>query len=96
LVESPDWTLRPQVLPARFAQLERLVPGPFFCGARLTTADLSFYVMARGFADGTFCAGVSKTLLEKCPKLQRLVAAVEDHPRVQSWAAHRKALESAA
>ncbi|KAJ1457397.1 hypothetical protein M885DRAFT_481216 [Pelagophyceae sp. CCMP2097] len=93
---SVQQVLNEEVLPARYAQLERMVHGPFFCGAQLTTVDLSFYVMATGLADGTYCAGVSKKLLDECPKLKRLVAAVQNHPRVQSWAAHRKALESVA
>ena len=86
-----------EVLPARFAQLERLLRGgggggaapggPYFCGAALTVCDLSFYVLAAGLLDGSFCAGIegAEALLDACPGLRALLEAVAAHPKVAEW-----------
>ena len=54
---------------ASTGHLERLcgkTAGPWFCGERLTTADVSFYVMAAGLIDGTYCEGLQVASLGGC------------------------------
>jgi len=49
-------------LPNCFATLERVLARSgedYFCGSRITICDLSFYVLAAGLLDGTYCEGVS-------------------------------------
>jgi len=73
--------LHDDILPQRFAQLERMVRssgGPFFCGEALTTSDLSLYVMARGLADGTYCDGISPDILSGFPALKNLARSVAE------------------
>ena len=59
--------------------------GPFFCGAGLTTCDLSFYAIATGLQDGTFCDGISPTVLAGTPTLLALVDRISAHPKVADW-----------
>ena len=81
--------LNDDILPGRFAMLERVLSesgGPFFCGEQMTTCDLSYYVMGSGLVDGSYCEGIDATaLLRECPKLRGLVDAVRAHPRVAEW-----------
>ena len=88
-------------LPARLRQLEHLLgstagleseaerdAGPFLCGANVTTADLSAYVLVEGLThpDIPYCRGVDATeALRSCPRLTALVEAVEAHPEVAAW-----------
>ena len=62
-------------------------PGPFFCGAALTICDLSFFVIGEGLLDDSFCTGVkhADALLDDCPRLRALLAAVAAHPKVMEW-----------
>ena len=83
-------TLDHVILPARLAQLERLLAhtsdGPFVCGSELTIADLNLYVYATGILAGDGVpAGISNTLLDDCPRILALVQHVEALPRVQEW-----------
>jgi glutathione S-transferase len=67
--------------------------GPYVCGAAMTIADLSLYVLLDGLeADAThkYCAplatGFVKAFVEKeCPRLKRLYDAVRTDARVQRW-----------
>ena len=88
-------------LPARLRQLENLLgstagleseserdAGPFLCGAYVTTADLSVYVLVEGLThpDIPYCRGVDATeALRACPRLTALVEAVKAHPEVAAW-----------
>jgi glutathione S-transferase len=83
-------SLLTQVLPTRFMQLEGLLGSDaYFCGSQLTICDLSFYVMATGFLDGSFCQGLlpsaKEGLLDHCPGLARLVERIATHSRVAEW-----------
>eukprot|EP00747_Dinoflagellata_sp_TGD_P147904 gnl/TRDRNA2_/TRDRNA2_176861_c0_seq2.p1 gnl/TRDRNA2_/TRDRNA2_176861_c0~~gnl/TRDRNA2_/TRDRNA2_176861_c0_seq2.p1 ORF type:complete len:226 (+),score=38.57 gnl/TRDRNA2_/TRDRNA2_176861_c0_seq2:55-732(+) len=76
------------ILPQRFAQLERLLAtsdGPYFCGSRLATCDLSFYVMATGLLDGTYAAGIRPSIFDECPLLRALWKNIGDHSKVKEW-----------
>jgi glutathione S-transferase len=80
--------LNAEILPARFALLERALVasgGPYVCGGTLTTADLSLYVVCGGVLDGTWCDGVNPDVLKECPGLRELVRRVGAHPRVADW-----------
>ena len=67
--------------------------GPYVCGAYMTIADLSLYVLLDGLeADAThkYCAplatGFVKAFVEKeCPRLKRLYDAVRFDKRVERW-----------
>jgi len=92
--------LNEDVLPVRLAQLEGLLlqegnPGPYFCGEVLTTCDLSFYCLAEGLTDGSYCAGVSRAVLGGFPALLELAARVGRLPAVRAWNAHANAKEGA-
>jgi glutathione S-transferase len=82
------------LFPVRFSQLERLLGhapgGPYFCGATLTIADLSFYVLASAILDGAWIGnGVEPEVLDGCEGLLNIVKLVGNHPRVAAWnAAH--------
>lgn len=58
---------------------------PFFCGARMTTCDLSFYSLASGIIQGDYCEGIVPDILHDCPRLRALVDRVAGHPRVREW-----------
>ena len=85
-------------LPCDFSENEKDEPnasssGPYVCGAAMTIADLSLYVLLDGLeADAThkYCAplatGFVKAFVEKeCPRLKRLYDAVRTDARVQRW-----------
>eukprot|EP00928_Gymnodinium_smaydae_P093507 TRINITY_DN7771_c0_g2_i1.p1 TRINITY_DN7771_c0_g2~~TRINITY_DN7771_c0_g2_i1.p1 ORF type:complete len:231 (+),score=56.00 TRINITY_DN7771_c0_g2_i1:113-805(+) len=76
-----------EVLPARLAQVERALGDSdyFFCGDALTICDLSWYVMASGLQDGSYCAGIPASVLDACPKLLALMRRVAAQPRVAEW-----------
>ena len=92
------------LFPVRFEQLERLLAlgpdgdgsapasesAPFFCGAELTIADISLYVIASAILDGAWDGnGVGPEVLDGCERLLRVVRRVGEHPRVAAWnAAH--------
>lgn len=80
--------LNRSVLPAQFGRLERIAQasgGPYFCGERLTICDLSFYVLASGVLDGSYCEGISPSVLDGCQCLRELVGRVAAHPMVKAW-----------
>jgi glutathione S-transferase len=85
-------------LPCDFSENEKDEPnasssGPYVCGASMTIADLSLYVLLDGLeADATrkYCAplatGFVKAFVEKeCPRLKRLYDAVRTDARVERW-----------
>eukprot|EP01013_Petalomonas_cantuscygni_P008787 TRINITY_DN21522_c0_g1_i1.p1 TRINITY_DN21522_c0_g1~~TRINITY_DN21522_c0_g1_i1.p1 ORF type:complete len:226 (-),score=22.28 TRINITY_DN21522_c0_g1_i1:269-946(-) len=80
--------LNTDVLPERFAQLERFVaksPGPFVCGDRITIADLELYVMIDGFLEGTYAEGITPKVLDGCPRLREVACNVAAHEAVAAW-----------
>ena len=82
--------LSEHVIPARFAQLERVLSasgGPYLCGKALSICDLSFYVLGAGFRDGTYCDGIATTVLDNCPGLRALLDRIAAHPKVAEWEA---------
>ena len=78
----------PGISSGRFGQLERVLlrgSGPYFCGQGMTTCDLSFYCIATGLRDGSFCDGVSPNVLAATPALLALVDKIASHPQVADW-----------
>jgi glutathione S-transferase len=86
--EAVETALNVDVLPVRLAQLEQILlksDGPYFCGHALTTCDLSFYVIAAGLLDGTYCEGIWPNVFAGTPKLLALVDLISAHPNVADW-----------
>lgn len=80
--------LNSDLLPVRFGQLERLVTrsgGPFLTGEHVTIADLTCHVMVDGILDGSYCDGVSASVLDECAQLRNLSATLARHPKVVEW-----------
>lgn len=78
------------LFPQRFAQLECMLgassQGPYFAGAQLTIADLSFYVLASAILAGAWVGnGVGADALDGCERLLKIEKLVSEHPRVASW-----------
>ena len=69
------------------SQIERqLGDGPFFGGAKLQVADIKLYMVVRWLSSGAL-DHVPTTVLDHCPKLLRLHAAVGEHAGVEAWLA---------
>jgi prostaglandin-H2 D-isomerase / glutathione transferase len=67
------------------SQVERqLGGGPFVAGATLQVVDLKLYMMTRWLASGVL-DHIPTSVLDHCPKLLALHAAVASYPMVQSW-----------
>lgn len=80
--------LNSELLPARFQQLEKLVidsGGPYICGTALSIADLSLYVLVQGLRDGSFCTGISTSVVDSCSHLLNLVSQIQSIPEVVAW-----------
>ena len=77
--------LNDDILPKRFADLEKCVKGDYFCGEQMTTVDLLFYCLGDGVIKGTYCDGISPSVIENNPKLLQLVRNVDKHPKVMEW-----------
>ena len=79
--------LNEDVLPARFAQLERFLVssgGPHLCGKQMTVCDLTLYVLLTGLRDGSYCRGsISPAVLQDCPKLNASVDLVASNLRAR-------------
>lgn len=73
------------VLPSRFKSLERQVEEPYICGHALSVCDISWYNMCVGLLEEWYCPGVTKAVLDGCPKLLNVAARVHNHPAVKSW-----------
>jgi glutathione S-transferase len=72
------------------SQVERqLAEGPFIGGPTLQVADLKLYMMARWLTSGVL-DHVPTSVLDHCPKLLRLRAAVAAHPGVNGWLTREK------
>jgi glutathione S-transferase len=72
------------------SQVERqLRDGPFVGGAALQVADLKLYMMVQWLTSGAL-DHVPTSVLDHCPKLQRLHKAVSEHSGVKGWLARRK------
>ena len=74
----------------RLARLEEaLGDKEYFCGDALATCDLQWYVVGSGLRDGSYCAGISPSVLDATPKLVKLIDRIDRDPRVVEWnAAH--------
>ena len=86
--------LNSTVMPTRCMQLEALAGkggGPFVCGKTMTIADLELYVMVEGIEDGTYCEGLSKSLLRECQNLRNAAGLVASHEKVAAWNAKQAA-----
>jgi len=84
--------LNDDILPARFGNIEKCIKGPYFCGSEMTHVDLLFYNLGSGLLDGTYCEGISPSVLTSaCPKLIELISLVNAQPKVQEWNATRNA-----
>ena len=83
-------SLHEEVLPVRLARLEEaLGDKEYFCGDALATCDLQWYVVGSGLRDGSYCAGISPSVLDATPKLVKLIDRIDRDPRVVEWnAAH--------
>lgn len=83
------------LFPVRFGQLETILQkssGPYFCGAKITIADIAFYAMASQILIGSWAGnGVSPDVLDGCSQLLQLVQTVEAHPRIREWNARQRA-----
>ena len=86
--------LNEDILPARFEQLEAVLTasgGPYMCGSKLTTCDLSVYVLGHGLRSAghvpktDYCAGILPSVLDGCPKLVALIELVRRHDKVAAW-----------
>jgi glutathione S-transferase len=66
----------------------QLREGPFVGGAALQVADLKLYMMARWLMSGAL-DHIPTSVLDHCPKLQRLHKAVCEHSGVKSWLARQ-------
>ncbi len=66
-------------------QVERQIgDGPFLGGAILQVADLKLYMMTRWLTSGVL-DHIPTSVLDHCPKLLKLHAAVAEHAGVKSW-----------
>ena len=67
--------------------------GPYVCGAAMTVADLSLYVLLDGLeadAAHAYCAPlatgfVAAFLDAECPRLRRLYDTMRSDARIQRW-----------
>ena len=75
------------LFPQMFGMLSRrLGDGEYFCGGKMTIADVQWYVMGGGLLDGTYEGGiVTGDVLKDFPNLVQLVDRVGAHPRVVLW-----------
>ena len=72
------------------SQVERQIgAGPFLGGAMLQVADLKLYMMARWLTSGVL-DHIPTSVLDHCPKLLKLHAAVAEHAGVKSWLTKQK------
>ena len=81
--------VRGSYLPTGFQRLEAVLGDrPYFCGGKLTIADVALFVDASQILDGEFdeALGVGAAVLADCPGLRRLCLRVRRHPRVRDWA----------
>jgi len=84
--EDVEKHLNQDILPGHFSMLAgQLGSNLYFCGSTLTIADLKWYVVGSGFMDGSYCEGISKTVLDNYPSLVKLVERVGQHPKVEEW-----------
>jgi glutathione S-transferase len=85
--------LAENVLPPKLASLEAFVaanPSGFLVGDNITIADLCLCQVIDWFASGLL-DGVPPTILDPCPKLKALLAAVKADPAIAAWDAAQPA-----
>ena len=79
-------------LPASLARIEKNYTSTeydFFFGSTPTTADFHWYIIGGGLMDGTYCEGLSTSVLDECPNLRKIIGNVGKLSRVAEWnAAH--------
>jgi glutathione S-transferase len=78
-------------LPTWGANAERQITGdgPFFAGSALNVVDLKLLVAVRFLKSGVL-DHVPPTILDSCPKLNRIHDAVRDDARVKAWAEKKR------
>lgn len=70
-------------------QIERQIgEGPFLAGDTLSVADLKLFVAAGAYMRGAI-EHVPADVFKAFPKLERLVNAVKNHPKVVEWYARK-------
>jgi glutathione S-transferase len=75
-------------LPARFAQLARLLgENKFFGGRNPTIADIAFYVESSQILDGTYrvVPGIDPAVLQSFPTLVALTRRIAALPPIRAW-----------
>ena len=88
--EETARVLNELVLPSRLAMLEAILgEGEYFCGAQMSTVDLTWACMAQELLTEQYAQGISKNVLKDCPRLQQLAVRVQQHPRVVLWNAQQ-------
>jgi glutathione S-transferase len=71
------------------ASMEKQIVGPFAGGADLSVADLKLFIVMGWFKKGVL-DHVPSDVLAPFERLERLYAAVKDHPRVVAWYARSR------
>ena len=69
--------------------MEKQIVGPFAGGAQLSVADVKLFVVMGWFKKGVL-DHVPADVLAPFERLERLYAAVKDHPRVVEWYARTR------
>jgi len=71
------------------ANMEKQIAGPFAGGAQISVADVKLFVVMGWFKKGVL-DHVPSDVLAPFERLERLYAAVKDHPRVVAWYAQAR------
>ena len=81
-----------KMLPMTLKMLEeRLGSKQYFCGNRITIADVQWYVIGSGILDGTYDGGyLGPDILKPFANLLRLLMDVDKHERVLEWNQKKK------
>lgn len=76
-------------LPTWGANVEKQIgDGPFFGGAAINVVDFKLLMAVKWFRGGAL-DHIPATVFAAYPKLNRVVDAVAEHPRVKDWYAKR-------
>jgi len=66
------------------ASMEKQIVGPFAGGERISVADIKLFIVLGWFKKGVL-DHVPPDVLASFPKLERVFAAVKEHPKIQEW-----------
>lgn len=77
-------------IPTWAANVERQIAddGPFFAGNEIHVVDLKLLMISRWLRGGAI-DHMPVTILDAAPKLARVYAAVEAHPKVKDWSSKK-------